>query len=58
MASTQDQNKFIDPTGRMAESTLRIQDLAQVEKVCWQITDDLAKQLTCLLLQTETSITH
>jgi hypothetical protein len=27
------QNKFIDPKGQMAESTLRIQDLAQVEQV-------------------------
>lgn len=27
------QNQYIDPTGRMAESTMRIQDLAQAEKV-------------------------
>lgn len=26
-------NQYIDPTGRFAESTMRIQDLAQAEKV-------------------------
>jgi hypothetical protein len=27
------QNQYIDPTGRMAESTMRIKDLYQAEKV-------------------------
>lgn len=26
-------NQYVDPTGRMAESTMRIQDLHQAEKV-------------------------
>jgi hypothetical protein len=27
------QNQYIDPTGHMAESTMRIKDLAQAEQV-------------------------
>lgn len=34
----QQKDQFVDPTGCLAESTLRIQDLHQVEKVIQQHT--------------------
>lgn len=48
-------NQYIDPTGRFAESTMRIQDLAQAEKVQYQ--KELQYNTLCLTPKgTETRI--